>query len=85
MEHVNIGTNILPPDESMDDDDDDDDDICFDDAPAKREGEGIGDYFERSKSYWMTKAREIYEEDGDKLNDRRLLRFAKEVCEEACG
>ncbi|XP_035824341.1 kelch domain-containing protein 4 isoform X2 [Aplysia californica] len=72
-------------DEDSDEDSDESMEITFDDAPSRREGEGIGDYFERSKEYWMSKAREIFEEDGEVISDRRLLRFAKEVCEEACG
>lgn len=70
--------------ESDEDSDDSMDDITFDDAPAQREGEGIADYFNRSKDYWVSKAREIYEEDGETISDKRALRFAKEVCEEAC-
>ncbi|BFZ13554.1 hypothetical protein BsWGS_16593 [Bradybaena similaris] len=58
--------------------------ITFDDAPDRREGEGILDYFSRSQGYWLQKAREIYEEDGEVISERRLLRFAKEICEEAC-
>lgn len=60
-------------------------DITFDDAPPQREGEGIASYFDRTKEYWISKAREIYEEEGETISDRRLLRFAKEVCEEACS
>jgi len=72
--------------EESDSEDTDDsmDDITFDDAPAQREGEGIADYFNRSKDYWVSKAREIYEEDGETISERRAVRFAKEICEEAC-
>ncbi|RUS84183.1 hypothetical protein EGW08_008070 [Elysia chlorotica] len=76
--------------EDDDDDGDDDDDtdesmeITFDDAPSRVDGESISDYFTRSQDYWIQKAKEIYEEEGETISDRRLLRFAKEVCEEAC-
>ena len=58
--------------------------ITFDDAPSRLDGESTSDYFARSQEYWIGKAREIYEEEGETISDRRLLRFAKEVCEEAC-
>lgn len=58
--------------------------ITFDDAPDRRDGEGISDYFSRSQDYWVQKAREIYEEEGETISDRKLVRFAKEICEEAC-
>uniref|UniRef100_A0A0B7A401 DUF4110 domain-containing protein n=1 Tax=Arion vulgaris TaxID=1028688 RepID=A0A0B7A401_9EUPU len=71
-------------DEDEDSDSDESMEITFDDAPARREGEGILDYFSRSQDYWLQKAKEIYEEDGETISERRLLRFAKEICEEAC-
>ena len=58
--------------------------ITFDDAPSRIDGESTSDYFARSQDYWIKKAKEIYEEEGETISDRRLLRFAKEVCEEAC-
>ncbi|XP_059160782.1 kelch domain-containing protein 4-like [Physella acuta] len=70
--------------DSEDDDSDESMEITFDDAPDRREGEGISDYFSRSQEYWVQKAREIYEEEGETITDRKLVRFAKEICEEAC-
>jgi len=72
-------------DDSDSDDSDESMDITFDDAPPRREGESIANYFDRSKDYWISKAKEIYEEEGETISDRRILRFAKEVCEEACA
>ncbi|GFO25318.1 kelch domain-containing protein 4-like, partial [Plakobranchus ocellatus] len=75
-------------DDGDDEDDDEDSDesmeITFDDAPSRLDGEDISDYFTRTQAYWIGKAREIYEEEGETISERRLLRFAKEVCEEAC-
>ncbi|KAK3757981.1 hypothetical protein RRG08_058293 [Elysia crispata] len=74
-------------DDGDDDDDEDSDEsmeITFDDAPSRIDGESTSDYFARSQDYWIKKAKEIYEEEGETISDRRLLRFAKEVCEEAC-
>ena len=72
---------VLTPD--SDDDDDDEEELMFEDAPPRRSEEGHEDYFERTQDYWLQQARNIMDEEGIKLSDRKLLKFAKEICEEA--
>ncbi|KAI8759587.1 kelch domain-containing protein 4 [Biomphalaria glabrata] len=70
--------------DEQDEDSDESMEITFEDAPDRKDGEHISDYFSRSQDYWVQKAREIYEEEGETLSERRLVRFAKDICEEAC-
>ncbi|XP_076470965.1 kelch domain-containing protein 4-like [Babylonia areolata] len=70
-------------DDSDDDDDEDDEELTFDDAPARQEEETQEDYFSRTQDYWLQQARDIMEGEGIKLSDRKLLKIAKEICQEA--
>ncbi|KAH9515686.1 kelch domain containing 4 [Bulinus truncatus] len=78
------GAAAAPEQDDSDDDSDESMEITFDDAPDRKAGEQINEYFNRSQDYWIQKAKEIYEEDGETLSERRLIRFAKDICEEAC-
>lgn len=60
-------------------------DMTFDDAPKREEGEISDDYFSRTQDYWLTQAKTITEGDGISLSDRKLLKLAKEICQEATG
>ena len=57
--------------------------MTFEDAPPRKAEESPEDYFERTQDYWLQQARDIMDEEGIKLSDRKLLKFAKEICEEA--
>ncbi|KAL8590625.1 hypothetical protein ACOMHN_011061 [Nucella lapillus] len=70
-------------DDDSDDDDDDDEELTFDDAPPREDSESVEDYFDRTKDYWLQQARDIMESEGIRLSDRKLLKIAKEICEEA--
>lgn len=74
----------LKEEEEDSDDDDDDDELTFDDAPARKSEERKDEYFERTQDYWLTQARNITEGEGMRLSDRKLLKFAQEICDEAC-
>ncbi|KAK7474033.1 hypothetical protein BaRGS_00034743, partial [Batillaria attramentaria] len=71
--------------EEEDDSGDDDEEMTFDDAPPRQADEGKDVYFERTQDYWLTQARSITESEGMRLSDRKLLKFAKEICDEACS
>ena len=71
--------------DSDDDDDDDDEELTFDDAPPRQSEESVEEYFQRTQDYWLQQARNIMEGEGIKLSDRKLLKIAKEICEEAAS
>lgn len=80
-----FSTWIPDSDDDDDNDDDDDEDLTFEDAPPRNAEESVDGYFERTKDYWLQQARDIMEEEGIKLSDRKLLKFAKEICDEAAA
>ncbi|XP_052249914.1 kelch domain-containing protein 4-like isoform X1 [Dreissena polymorpha] len=72
--------------EDEDEDDDDDEiDIDFSDAPERPTSESIKDYFERTKSYWTSKAKEYCDAEEMTLTDKKLEKLAKEMCQESFG
>ncbi|XP_060595724.1 kelch domain-containing protein 4-like [Ruditapes philippinarum] len=70
-------------DESDDDDDDDEIDIDFSDAPERPASEAIKDYFERTKDYWLKKAKEYCDSEDMSLSEKKLEKLAKEMCQES--
>lgn len=71
-------------DESDDDEDDDDDiDIDFSDAPERPSSEPIKDYFDRTKDYWTSKAKEYCDSEDLVLSEKKLEKLAKEMCQES--
>ena len=70
--------------ESEDDDEDDDDiDIDFSDAPSRPATEPIKEYFDRTKDYWLSKAKEYCEAEEMTLSDKKLEKLATEMCQES--
>lgn len=70
-------------DDSDDDDEDDDIDIDFSDAPERPASESIKDYFERTKDYWLSKAKEYCDAEEMTLPEKKLEKLAKEMCQES--
>ena len=58
-------------------------DIDFSDAPEKPASEPTVEYFERTKDYWVAKAKEYCDSEGLTLSSRKLEKLATEMCQEA--
>ena len=64
-------------------DSDEEMDIDFSDAPEKPASEPVSEYFERTKDYWVGKAKEYCASEQMTLSTRKLEKLASEMCQEA--
>lgn len=60
-------------------------DLDFSDAPERPSTEPIKEYFDRTKHYWLAKAKEYCESESMTLSDKKMEKLAKEICQEAFG
>ena len=65
------------------DSDDEEMDIDFSDAPEKPASEPVSEYFERTKEYWVGKAKEYCASEQMTLTTKKLEKLASEMCQEA--
>ncbi|XP_053401413.1 kelch domain-containing protein 4-like isoform X2 [Mercenaria mercenaria] len=83
MEGGAKGGKRKPSDSDESDDDDDEIDIDFSDAPERPASEAIKEYFERTKDYWLSKAKEYCDSEDMTLSEKKMEKLAKEMCQES--
>ena len=64
-------------------DSDEEMDIDFSDAPEKPASEPVSEYFERTKDYWVGKAKEYCASEQMTLSTKKFEKLAGEMCQEA--